>query len=145
MGDEQSVNSKEVPTGVKVIAVLYYIVAGLLAISGILSLVGAGAMSSITNKIPLFEILGALGSGLFIIIAIIFIGLGVLEFFIARGLWKAKSWARILVIIFAAIGALFAIVSLVQGNIFSGLFNLLINGLIGGYLWFNNNVKEAFA
>jgi len=135
-------NGQSVPTGVKVIAVLYYIGAVLGVIFGLLFLVGAGLMGSIANQIPL---LGALGGALFVVGGIILIGLGVLGFFVGRGLWKAKPWARIVAIIFAALGILMAVISMVQGNIASNIFNLVIQLVIGGYLLFSNSVKEAFA
>ncbi|MGD9276902.1 MAG: hypothetical protein PVJ67_07055 [Candidatus Pacearchaeota archaeon] len=137
MSDGQSV-----PTGVKVIAVLYYIGAVLGIIFGLLFLVGAGAIGSIASQIP---VLGALGAGLFIVGGIILIGLGVLGFFVGRGLWKARPWARIVAIIFAVLGILMAIISMIQGSIASNIFNLVIQLVIGGYLLFSNNVKQAFA
>ncbi len=137
MSDGQSV-----PTGVKVIAVLYYIGAVLGIIFGLLFLVGAGAIGSIASQIP---VLGALGAGLFVVGGIILIGLGVLGFFVGRGLWKARPWARIVVIIFAALGILMAVISMIQGSIASNIFNLVIQLIIGGYLLFSNNVKQAFA
>lgn len=133
---------QQVPVGVKIISVLYYIGAVLGVIFGILFLVGAGAIGSIADQIPL---LGALGAALFVVGGIILIGLGVLGFFVGRGLWKARSWARIVAIILAALGILLAVVSMVQGEIVSNIFGLVINLVIGGYLLFSNSVKEAFA
>ncbi len=135
-------DEKSVPTGVKVIAVLYYIGAVLCAIMGLLFLVGAGMMSSIANQIPL---LGVLGSALFIVGGIILIGVGVLNFFVGKGLWNARSWARIVAIIFMTLGILMAILSMIQGNIANNIFGLVIELAIGGYLLFSNSVKEAFA
>lgn len=137
MSDGQSV-----PTGVKVIAVLYYIGAVLGIIFGLLFLVGAEAIGSIASQIP---VLGALGAGLFIVGGIILIGLGVLGFFVGRGLWKARPWARIVAIIFAALGILMAIISMIQGSITINIVDLVIQLVIGGYLLFSNNVKQAFA
>jgi len=137
MSDGQSA-----PTGVKVIAVLYYIGAVLGIIFGLLFLVGAGAIGSIASQIP---VIGALGAGLFVVGGIILIGLGVLGFFVGRGLWKARPWARIVAIIFAVLGILMAIISMIQGSIASNIFNLVIQLVIGGYLLFSSKVKEAFA
>ena len=137
MSDGQSI-----PTGVKVIAVLYYIGAVFGIIFGLLFLVGAGMMGSIANQIPL---LGALGAGLFVVGGIIMIGLGVLGFFVGRGLWKARPWARIVAIIFATLGILMAVISMIQGNIAGNIFGLVIQLVICGYLLFSNNVKQAFA
>jgi hypothetical protein len=133
---------RSVPTGVKVIAVLYYIGAVLSALFGVLFLVGAGAIGSLLSQIP---ILGTLGAGLFIVVGVIMIGFGVLDFFVGRGLWKARSWARVVVIVFAVLGAVLAIVSMAQGSILWNIFNLVVELVIGGYLIFSKDVKKAFA
>jgi uncharacterized membrane protein (DUF2068 family) len=73
------------------------------------------------------------------------IGFAVLYFFIAKGLWNGESWARITAIVLSCLGVLFAIIGLGGGNIGSNLVSLIINGAIGGYLWFSNEAKTAFA
>ena len=131
----------EVPTGVKVISVLYYIGAGFGLLFGLLFLVGSGFIGTIASKISL---LGVLGPGLFIVVGIILIGLGVLGIFIGRGLWKGKNWARIVAVIFAVLGILSELFSVFKGG-YSSLFGLLINLIIGGYLLFNSAIKTAFS
>jgi len=131
-----------VPTGVKVISVLYYIGAVLSVLFGILFIIGAGAIGSVAEQIPGLALAGA---GLFVVVGIIFIALAVLGFFIGKGLWKAQNWARIVAIVFAVLGVLMALSSLVQGIIGSSIIGLITNGLIGGYLLFNQNAKAAFA
>ena len=128
----------DVPTGVKVISVLYYIGAVFEVIIGILFFVGAGALKA---KIPFLAVLGP-----FLIVGgIILIGLAVLSFFVGRGLWKAQKWARIVAIIFAVLGVLFAVLGMVQGQVAGNILGLVISGAIGGYLWFSSSVKAAFA
>lgn len=136
------VGERSVPTGVKIISVIYYIGAVFGILLGLLFFVGAGYLDSIADQIPL---LGAIGSGLFVIGGIIFIGLGILGFFVGRGLWKARPWARIVVIIFAGLGSLMSIISMIQVSIVNNIIGLVIQLVIGGYLLFNNSVKEAFA
>ena len=131
-----------VPVGVKIISVLYYIGAVVLILLGILLIVGAGFIGTILQSIPL---LGALGAGLFIVIAIILIVFAVLSFFLGRGLWKAQKWARIVVIVFSVLGVLFALLAIVQGQILNNLLSLIINAVIGGYLLFSKDVKAAFS
>jgi len=133
---------KSIPTGVKIIAVLAYIQAGFELVGGLLFLFGAGAMGSVINQIPL---LGMFGASLFFILGIIFVGFAILSFFIGRGLWKLKKWARVLVIIFSFLGVLMAIISIIAGGIPSGIFSLAVEGLIGGYLLFSKEVKQTFA
>lgn len=129
-----------VPTGVKVISILYYIGAAFLAIGGLISILGGGLISSLLSDIPG---LGLIGGAFFVILGIFFIAIGVLYFFIGRGLWKAQSWARIVAIIFATLGVLGSIFSLFSGSLFSIVW-LIIYGFILWYLAFSEEVKKAF-
>lgn len=140
---ENMINSetKQIPTGVKIISVLYYIGSFMFVLSSILFFVGAGFIGSITEGVSIF---GTFGPGLFIVGGIILIGLGILYFFIGRGLWKGKNWARIVAIIFSIFGILIVIVSMIQGNVLSNIVGLAIQLTIAGYLLFSNSVKEAF-
>ena len=136
---------KKVPTGVKVISILYYVFAGLAVISAIMLFVGANMVNSILGQIPIIGIIGAFGSSLFIVAGIISLTAGILGFFIGRGLWNAGKWARTLVIIFSCIGVLMGIISLAKPS-FIGIFSqLVVSGGIGGYLIFSKKVKKAFA
>jgi hypothetical protein len=133
-------SSSKIPVEVKVISVLYYVLAVLSLIFGILFLVGAGAIGEYTQQIPA---LAVLGTGLFIVLGIIVIAFAVLDFFIGRGLWKGKNWARIIAIIIAILGFISALLSLVDGQ-FLSIISLVIHGLIGGYLLFSKEVKKTF-
>ena len=131
-------DGQPVPTGVKIISVLYYIGAVLELILGIALFFGAGALKT---KVPFLAFLGP-----FLIIgAVILIGLAVLSFFVGRGLWKAQKWSRIVAVIFAVIGVLFAIIGMIQGNIASNIVGLVGSAAIGGYLLFSGGVKSAFS
>jgi len=126
------VSSKEMPLGVKIISVLTYIGAVLGFLLGIMFLLGANLIND-----------SKLAPAIITTIGVLFLVIGAFSFFIARGLWKGKNWARIVVIVFSALGAFSAILSLLAGD-FRQLFNLAIDCLIGGYLWFNKDVKAAF-
>jgi uncharacterized membrane protein (DUF2068 family) len=130
---------KEVPGGVKAISVLYYISAVLGVIFGLLFLFGAGAIANLVPGI------GMLGGGIFAIIGLVIIGLSVLGFFIGKGLWNGKNWARIIAIVFSAIGVVVAIISMFQGNVTGNLITLALNGLVGGYLLISEKVKKVFS
>ena len=129
------VKNKQVPTGVKIISVLYYIGAALLLIGAIVALLGGTFLSGV------FGGLVALGIGIFL--AIIFLAFAVLSFFIAKGLWKAKNWARVVVIILSCLGFLGAISSLLSGQM-TGIISLILNGVVGWYLWFSKEAKGFF-
>ncbi len=142
---ENTPSEKIIPTGVKIFSVLYYIGAVSGIIAGIFFFVGAGLMDSlILNQFPFLSAFG-FGSMLFVVGGVLMLILGVLNFFIGRGLWKGKNWARILLIIFSLLGILISIFIMIQGSLMSGILSLLINGLIGSYFLFNTKVKEAFA
>ncbi len=128
---------KQVPVGVKIISILYYIGAAMSVIFAILLLVGVGTFLANLSILAIF-------SGLLYFTGILFLGMAVLDFFIARGLWRAQKWARIIVIVFAILAVLGGIVSLIGGN-FSSIITLVISGLIGGYLLFSKSVKQVFA
>ncbi|GIU68746.1 MAG: hypothetical protein KatS3mg001_596 [Candidatus Pacearchaeota archaeon] len=134
------VNEKVVPTGVKIIAVLYYIGAVILIVFGLLPLFAIGREAI------------ALTLGIIILPALIMLGLGIFSFFIGRGLWKGRNWARIIAIIVSVLGAITGILGVAIGAILmfpssltTSLISIAINVLIGSYLLFNKKVKQAFA
>ncbi len=131
----------EVPTLVKVLAVLDYIGSGFTILAGFVFLFGGAFFSSIISSLlPGFE--GFVSIGV-IVLGVFFIAFGVLGIFVGRGLWRGKNWARILTIILSAIGIALSLISLVGGN-FSNIINLVIGTAIFGYLTFSNKVREAF-
>ena len=134
--------SKKQPTVVKIIAVLTYVISALLLISSIFLFIGAGLADEIINSSPL---LASIGSAAFVIFGIVLLAFAVLGYFIGRGLWKGEQWARVLVIIFSALGFLGGLSSIFKGRVFGGILDLVIYAVIGGYLWFNKEVNKAFA
>ena len=124
---------KEMPTGVKLIAVLYYVSAAVGVLLGILFLAAGGLLGS---TIPFLAALGVVGG-------IIFLAFGIVSFFIGRGLWQGKDWARIIAIVFAAIGLLSSLLT-IAGSLVGGLIGLILHGAIIWYLMFNKEGKNAF-
>ncbi len=132
-----------VPMLVKVISVLYYISAALTVIGGIIAFTHNDI--DIINRI---------------IMLVIALGIGVLCFFIGRGLWKGKNWARITASVIAILDALTFIAMYVMTSVFLNLvsgiipsagigkiviiFFTLLNLAIAGYLLFSKKVKEVF-
>jgi len=132
---------KEVPIGVKIISILYYIAAG----SGILFAIFLFAGSAFLSTLfPFLTTISAWGYILVVFCAIMVLGFSVLSFFIARGLWNAKNWARILVIVFSGLGILGVLSSLFSNFSFSLIVQLAVHGAIGGYLLFAKEVKKLF-
>ncbi len=139
----------ERPIGVTILAVLEFISAGLVLLLGLLLTVGLsalGAMGRGGEGGSILGVLAALGAaaGVFVmILAIIPLAIGI-------GLWKLKNWARIVVIVFAGLGALGNIVRVIWGlssgdmvSTVGGIIGLGIQGLILWYM-FQPHVKQAF-
>jgi hypothetical protein len=138
-GDTSRTN---VPALVKVISVLYYVGAGVIFLLSLGLLLSAGSIAA------LFPVLSAL-SLWSVVIAISFIGVSVLFFFLGKGLWKGKNWARVVVIIFSLLGITLAVViPLILGSLNSladNFVNVIFNGFVAGYFLFSKKVKEAFS
>ncbi len=137
---------------VKFISILFFIGSFLLIFGGLIILaVGAIGGTMLSNEfVEAFSQIdpegmqGVSGSellsfiaGILILIGIIVLVMGVLYFFIGLGLWKRKSWARILAIAVS-------IVFFIWGLFLFDIITLVINGLIGGYLLFSKEAKKLF-
>jgi hypothetical protein len=137
------------PTGVTIIAVLDFIGAGFCVLAGLGMMLGGGFIATMMSQqsgAAGAGLMGAIGAaaGIFFLICAAIAGL------LGWGLLKLKEWARIVTIIFAALGALGAVLGLfaVLGHfvvigIFWALVRLAINGLIIWYL-LQPQVKAAF-
>src|ERR1051326_8273160 len=95
------------PAGVIVIAILYFIGAAVCLLGGLLFIAGGGFLATMMSQSgeasasPLAGMMAGLGA----IAGIIFLGFGVIDLLVGIGLLKLKNWARIVAIIFSAIGA----------------------------------------
>jgi len=134
---------KKVPVGVQVASILFYISAGLCALLGLFFIIGANMLVSlVVDSTP--EIASIITGPIFIIIGIILIGIGVLSFFVGRGLWKLKPWARILAIILAIVCIIYTVYTMIKSFAFIQIIDLIIGGFIAIYLIFGNEAKKAF-
>jgi hypothetical protein len=141
-------NKKQIPVGLKAVSILFYIGTILCIVLGISMIFGAKAMvTSLVASNPgigLESIPEGLMVTLITVIGILAIGAGVFSFFIGRGIWKLKRWARITAIVLSIIGLLSTILSAVLNFKINLILNFLIDGFILGYLLFNKEAKEAF-
>ena len=137
----------ERPTGVTILAVLYFIFASFLGLCGILFIVGGSMLSGLAHG-------GGLGSALFamggVVVGGIFLVLAMLDLAIGIGFIKLQNWARILAIVLIGIGVLFRLLGLVSmlahlavGVLVFRLIFLAIEIWILIYL-FKPHVKQAF-
>lgn len=126
------------PTGVSIIAVLDFIGAGICVLFGIAALLGAGFLGAFMSQAQggnasAGGFMAVLGGA----ISIVFIIIGAISGLVGWGMWTLKGWARIVQIIFAALGLLGALSALLH---FSGamlvgfVIRIAINGLIIWYL-----------
>jgi hypothetical protein len=120
-------------TIVRIISVLEYIVAALLVI-GAIALFAAGSIFA-SNDAGILSVLGAALGFILIVLAAICLVVGI-------GLWKEKNWARIIVIILSVIGLLGGIGALVSKAVGSGVFEIVMNGVL---LWLFAFQKDVIA
>jgi hypothetical protein len=140
------------PAGVIVIAVLYFLGAAILLLAGIGFIAGGGAIAAMMSQqgqaggSGLATLMGVLGAG----VGIFFLIWGAVDVIVGVGLLKVKSWARMVAIVFAAIGACFQVFGLLSSlahfNIGSFVFSLIILGIQALIIWYllKPEVKAAF-
>ena len=142
--------SSRVPGFVKAIALLYFLVAVFTILIGILLFLGGVFGSTIFSAVGVETLLQYSAErnqidslfvpiilGSLAVVGLLFIAFGILDIFVGRGLWKGRQWARVLTIIFMAIGLITSIFSF-------DFVTIVISALIGGYLLFSRKVKAAF-
>jgi hypothetical protein len=138
------------PTGVMVIAILDFLGAAFAVLLGILAFVGMGLLGAILSHSSGRPIPAGVMAGVGVVLGIGFLIGAAISAGLGWGMWNLKEWARIVQMVFAGIGALFAalalLVALVHFRIFGFFFDALrlaINGLI---LWYLNqpHVVSAF-
>jgi len=114
--------SKERHWGISVLSILGYIGAVVTVILGLTMLLGSSIFSSLIGKaFPQLATYADAGTVLFIVLGIIFIGMAVLDYFIARGLWNGQNWARIVAIICSALTILGALWPFSPVNLIIGI------------------------
>ncbi len=133
-----------VPTGVKVIAVLEYIGAVILLLFALLFFVASAFIEGVLQSAGFNALPSGAGAAIAIGVGVLFLVLAVLGFFIGRGLWNGKNWARFLAIAFSVVWIILDVMSIASGQ-FGSILSLALNALIGGYLLFSKEVKAAFS
>lgn len=137
----------ERPTGVTILAVLYFIGAAFLGLCGILFIVGGSMLSGLAQSggpgSALFAMGGAVVGGIFLVLALLDLAIGI-------GFIKLQNWARVLAIVLIAIGVLFGLLSL-AGMLAHFMLFVLVFRLIflAIEIWillylFKPHVKQAF-
>jgi hypothetical protein len=140
------------PTGVTILAILYFIGTCFLALLGIASIAGMGFLSQMLAQNPNVGPSGAaLLASAGVVLSIFSFAFALLCGFVGYGLWNLRNWARMVALVLAIIGAVLAGLGLVWAILRFSPFTLItagvrlaINVLI---IWYLNqpHVKAAFA
>jgi hypothetical protein len=137
----------ERPTGVTILAVLYFIGTAILGICGLLFILGGSMLSGLAQSGgPGSAILAAGGA----VVGVVFFVLALLELALGIGFIKLQNWARVVAIVFTGIAVLLGVLGM-----FSLLVHLIIFALIvrvitlAIQIWilvylFKPHVKQAF-
>ncbi|PIZ82886.1 hypothetical protein COX97_02570 [Candidatus Pacearchaeota archaeon CG_4_10_14_0_2_um_filter_05_32_18] len=155
----------KIPVSLKIISILFYIV-GVLAIAFGVFFVVAGFMApslmdslgtpeEIVQKIaqtdPNIKIsvddistIISMLPVLFAVAGVVLIALGILYVFIGRGLINRKQWAKVLAILFVALGIIRSIFAIFGGRILSGIIWLAIFIILEYYIAFDEKSKKFF-
>ena len=130
-------------TWVKVIAILGYVCAVLLFLLGILLVVGKSILGAMPQfKTMLGNSIGTIGA-IMIVMGIVVIIIGIFDFMVALNLWKYKNWARIVMFVFAALGVIMSLTSIIRSPIRS-IIGIVIEGGIFYLLAINKDVVKLF-
>ena len=139
------------PTGITVLAVLYFVGAAFCVLGGIGMLAGGGMMAGILKQNPGSDagVAGIL-MGLGAVFGVIILTFGALYVLLGWGLLKLKDWARIITIVLLALGiasSLFGLVTtLAHFSIFSLVWTVFWIAVYGLIIWYlvKPEVKAAF-
>ncbi len=113
----------ERPTGVSILAVLCFIGAVFYVLAALVLLVGGAALSHVSG---MKASMGALLAGLGALGGVIVLGFAVLQVAVGYGLWRLLNWARIVLIVFIALGLLSA-----AAGVFASMIHFNVAALLG--------------
>lgn len=136
---------KVAPIGIKAISAYYVIINIINLIFGLIILLFPKKINNylLSLVVELSEINPEVLGAIIAIMGVSFIIFGLLGIFIGVSLYRLKSWARWLVIIFSLFSFSYSFLGLLTGN-FSVIVGFLINGAIAWYLIFDEQVKIKF-
>lgn len=121
---------------VKVYAVLGWIGAAFLVLAGLGAMIGGSLLGGMMGGYG-YGMMGGLATGFAFGFGLFMLALAVLWVFVALGIWRKQEWARIVLLIFAALGVLsifrLDIVSAAIGAVSIWLFGFepTVTGLFG--------------
>jgi hypothetical protein len=143
MAKKNKINSKKkMPLGIQLIAIWGYICAFFTFLVGLLMVLIQGPVLNFLESMKILPnpSIGSIISAALIVVGILMMVWGVFYYFLARGLWKGKNWARLVQLVFSALAVLGGLFSLP-----SGIVGLAINAAIIWYLGFNEEGKKYYS
>ena len=129
-------SGKNLPTGFKIIAVIFYIAAVLHSIDNLLKMFPNLTPEDVQNAISLTPYL--------IASAILMFGLAILEIYIGRDIFNAKNWARYTALVFVALGLIGVLSTLSAGFVLGSLIMFILYMIVGWYLWLSRDALRTF-
>ena len=131
--------NKKIPIGIKIVSILFYVVAVMNLIGGISLIIQQASVSQQENA-PFSFSLDNTKTTIIYIFNLTWAGL---SFFVGRGLWKGQKWARITAILFLTLTIVISVIQMTQGTLLLGL-PIILYLAIGIYLFFDKKVKKFF-
>ena len=141
------------PLGVKVISVLAYVLSAALLLSSIALFVARTALTDQEMQDLVISFIEDTSASTTVASdyawgitagAILMLLFAVLMYFVGRGLWHKQKWARVTMVVIAAVGFIGALSDFLRGEIVANIFDLIIDGWIAGYLLFNKKVQSFY-
>jgi uncharacterized membrane protein (DUF2068 family) len=135
------------PTGVTILAILWFIGAGILVISALVAFAGGSLLAQMLKNAPG---MGNLAGGLVAVVGVIALMFAALYAVTGYGLWALKNWGRILALVLTAIGLLLTLVGLaaVFANFGMSLliWQIIRIAICAWIIWYllQPTVKQAF-
>ena len=135
-----------VPLGVKILAILYYLISIMLIFAGIvlvftlLSFINFSGFSFISPLIGSVAGITSLFSGVLIL------AWGVLNFVAGRGLWTGQQWGKFLAITISALYFIFGVIEVLKFGDYNYItyISLILNLFIVFYLLASQAIKNPF-
>ena len=140
---KESTSVQDVPEGIKILAVFCFIGAFISFIAGVFLFSFADNVSQ-NATIFIEQGIEIPSSMTLILFGIVLLGFAIFEYFLAKEIFKLKNWAKNALIIFSVFGIITAIMNIKEKFISSGIFSLIMNGLIIWYLTFRLGTRKAF-
>jgi hypothetical protein len=141
-------NNSNVPEGVLILAVFAFLGALSFFILGAQMLFVSDSLRG-TLGLPLMDpatkvVSGYITSGVFLMMALSFLVISILAYHLGRGLLRLKLWTKIVFGIIAVLGIFFSLFALSRSLYLSGVFGLIVSGLVLWYLFVRESSKKIF-